>query len=69
MALLRSGTTKGLVDVRSENEFPLLIWSVRDDGVVFEAQLENATKGEYHGYPMPLSDPFRLRIIDAARGR
>jgi hypothetical protein len=60
---------KGLVDSRSVGEFPSLIWSVREDGVVFEAELENASQGEYHGYPMPLSDPLRPEILRAARGR
>jgi hypothetical protein len=67
-ALLQSGARKGLVDVRAEGVFPLLIWAVADD-IVFEAQLENATKGEYHGYPMPLADPLRSAILRAARER
>ena len=68
-ALLKAGATNGLVDARSDGEFPLLIWSVRSDGVVFEAELENAVRGEYHGYPMPLSDPLRPEILRAARVR
>lgn len=64
--LLEAGASKGLVDGRPSGEFPLLIWSVSDDGIVFEAELENATRGEYHGYPMPLSDPFRQEVLKAA---
>jgi len=62
--LLRDGARKGLVDGRKETGYPFLIWAVRD-GVAFEAQLENADKGEYHGYPMPLSDPLRPAILKA----
>ena len=62
--LLKEGARKGLVDGRKVTGFPSLIWAVRD-GVAFEAQLENAGKGEYHGYPMPLSDPLRPLILQA----
>jgi hypothetical protein len=67
-ALLRDGARRGLIDARSNGEYPVLIWAVQDD-VAFEAQLENEAKGEYHGYPMPLSDPFRSVILKAARSR
>jgi hypothetical protein len=31
--------------------------------VPVEAQLENAERGIYHGYPMPVSDPFRREVL------
>jgi hypothetical protein len=31
-------------------------------GEAFEAQLENATLGVYHGYPMPQNDDFRTVV-------
>ena len=62
--LLKDGARKGLVDGRKGEGFPYLIWTVRD-GVAFEAQLENADRGEYHGYPMPTSDPLRSLILKA----
>jgi hypothetical protein len=68
-SLLKNGARLGLVDKRSNGRFPMLIWSVRDDGVIFEAELENPGLGEYHGYPMPLSDPFRLVVMEWIRGR
>lgn len=68
-ALLRKGASKGLVDDRPGSRYPRLIWVVDDAGVVFEAQLENADRGEYHGYPMPLSDPLRNEVLRAARER
>lgn len=69
LGLLKAGAIKGLVDSRSLAEFPFLIWAVREDGTVFEAELENAGLGEYHGYPMPLADPLRPEILKAARAR
>jgi hypothetical protein len=54
-----------LIDQRTVNGFPYLIWAIREsDSTVFEAQLENAALGQYHGYPMPLSDSFRHAVID-----
>jgi hypothetical protein len=68
-ALLRMGAQMGLVDGRPTDRFPLLIWAVRQDGVVFEAKLENPEKGEYHGYPMPTSDPFREKVLEEVSKR
>lgn len=67
--LLRRGAAKGSVDARSTKGFPWLIWSVNEDGIAFEAELENADLGSYHGYPMPLSDPFRPDILKAYKAR
>jgi hypothetical protein len=32
-------------------------------GIPLEAQLENAAKGVYHGYPMPESDPLAAEVL------
>ncbi|MBN8943564.1 MAG: hypothetical protein J0H01_28920 [Rhizobiales bacterium] len=64
--LLRSGVEAGLVSERMQEGLPTQIWMVRGD-VVFEAQLENAVQGHYHGYPMPLADPFRLVVLERAQ--
>jgi hypothetical protein len=45
------------------------IWTVADDGAVFEAQLDNQEAGTYHGYPMPEADPFREVILHALEAR
>jgi len=44
-------------------KWPQNIWSVSDDGLPLEAQLENPEKGIYHGYPMPESDPLASEVI------
>lgn len=51
--------------MQQKEQWPQNIWAVTSDGHVVEAQLENVTKGTYHGYPMPESDPFREVVIDA----
>jgi hypothetical protein len=66
-ALLKAGVEAGLVSERIEQGFPTQIWSIRNDGVVFEAELENPRLGHYHGYPMPLADPFRLVVLARMR--
>lgn len=62
-ALLHAGLRRGLVSERADGEFPQNVWAVDDSGQVFEAQLENRELGTYHGYPMPLSDPFRDEVL------
>lgn len=61
--LLRAGLRNGLVSDRMAGEWPKNVWSVTDDGVAMEAQLENPELGIYHGYPMPETDPLSLEVI------
>jgi hypothetical protein len=62
-AHLQSGLCKGLISERFNGEWPQNIWSVTEQGVPLEAQLENPQTGTYHGYPMPESDPLGAEII------
>ncbi|MDV7900023.1 hypothetical protein R4J99_31225, partial [Pseudomonas aeruginosa] len=39
----------------------------RRPGIPLEAQLENPETGQYHGYPMPDSDPFASEVISRWR--
>jgi hypothetical protein len=68
--LLAEGLRRGLVSDRMRGDWPQNVWSV-NDGVPFEAQLENPSSGVYHGYPMPAEDIFREIVIREwnARGR
>jgi hypothetical protein len=36
---------------------------VTKTGQPVEAQLENAEQGLYHGYPVPLTDPFFYEVL------
>lgn len=62
-ALLARGLERGFVSQQSRNGFPQNIWSVDESGNAFEAQLENAEQGAYHGYPMPSNDPLRDEVL------
>ena len=61
--LLKAGISRGLVSEQSRKGYPQNVWAVTADGIAVEAQLENAGKGTYHGYPMAEADPFRTIVI------
>jgi len=63
LAKLQMGLVAGLISERFVGKWPQNIWSVSDDGLPLEAQLENPEKGIYHGYPMPESDPLASEVI------
>ena len=63
LRLLRRGVSKGLISEQTRGGFPQNIWAVTEDGIPLEAQLENREKGTCHGYPMPMSDRFRDRVL------
>ena len=52
LAALRTGMKRGMFSLRGTAEWPSNVWAAVD-GICLEAQLENVTKGTYHGYPMP----------------
>lgn len=61
-ALLKRGLLKGMFSQCELGHWPQNIWSVSDEGEIFEAQLENREMGAYHGYPVPEDDDFRRMI-------
>ncbi|HBM65162.1 hypothetical protein QOT74_14430 [Pseudomonas aeruginosa] len=67
LKLLQDGIGKELVSDREDNGWPKNIWSVTEAGIPLEAQLENPETGQYHGYPMPDSDPLASEVISRWR--
>ena len=63
LRLLRLGVERGLISDWDGTGFPKNIWSVTEDGVPLEAQLENPGGGVYHGYPLEMNDDFREQVI------
>jgi hypothetical protein len=61
--LLKSGLKRGTVSDRMEGDWPKNVWSVTEDGIPMEAQLENPELGSYHGYPMPATDPLSQEVL------
>ena len=64
LRLLRSGVSRGLISKQTRSGFPQNIWAVTDEGMPLEAELENKGQGTYHGYPVPMADAFRRKIIE-----
>ncbi|HIJ85354.1 MAG: hypothetical protein HW380_2949 [Magnetococcales bacterium] len=62
--LLREGVRRGVISRREKNGWPQNVWAVDANGMPMEAQLENAERGIYHGYPMPETDIFREKILE-----
>jgi hypothetical protein len=61
--LLKKGISKGMISEQVRNGWPQNVWAVSEDNEAFEAQLENADSGVYHGYPMPQDDDFRSTVL------
>lgn len=62
LRLLREGLRCALVSDRFVGEWPRNVWSVSDEGIPLESQHER--DGCYHGYPMPVEDPFRRAVLE-----
>ena len=56
--MMRRGINAGLVD-----EGERIIWSVADDGAMFEFRLTNATQAEYHGYPLRSTEAIAALVF------
>lgn len=64
LGLLKEGIRRGLVSAQKRGNYPQNIWAVTEEGRALEAQLENQSKGMYHGYPMPEADPFCHKVLE-----
>ena len=62
-SLLEEGVQRGMISEQQRGGYPQNIWSVTDDGIPVEAQLENQAQGTYHGYPLTESDPFSKKVL------
>jgi hypothetical protein len=70
LRLLRTGICRGMISRQtSSSGFPQNVWSMTEDGAPLEAQLENASQGVYHGYPIPTDDPMYLIVVREWHGR
>lgn len=60
--LLRRGIQAETVSTLAYDGFPKYIWSVSEDGEIYEAKTDSSTPGDYHGYPLEDEDDFRAYI-------
>ena len=64
LELLKKGVLRGMIsEWDGTHGFPKNVWSMTDDGISLEAQLENAGNGTYHGYPLEVNDDFRESVL------
>ncbi len=63
LRLLRLGIRRGMISEWDGTGYPKNIWSMTEDGIPLEAQLENPGNGTYHGYPLEANDDFRESVI------
>ncbi len=63
LRLLRTGVERGMISEWDGTGYPKNIWSITDDGIPLEAQLENPGNCTYHGYPLEENDDFREAVI------
>lgn len=63
LRLLRLGVKRSMISSWDGTGYPKNIWSMTNDGIPLEAQLENPGNGTYHGYPLEMNDDFRESVI------
>lgn len=51
-----------LVRARTAGLTGNLIWTIDDNGWIYELQITNVTQNEWHGYPMLPSNPFARQV-------
>jgi hypothetical protein len=61
--LIQRGIRANLLDARSSHDDPLLIWTIDDNGWIYEGKLTNPGQGIYHGYPVLPTDPLAKTLI------
>lgn len=66
-ALLKRGVMLGLWSDQGHEDAPSLIWTIDDNGWIFELRITNATQAEYHGYPVLQTDAFAKQVLIKAR--
>lgn len=61
-ALLIRGIRAGLIGHIERQGIPTILWSVSDQGWIFEARISNVGLADYHGYPVRPSESITEQI-------
>lgn len=62
-SLMLAGIRKKMVSAILDDGFPKFIWSVTDNGQVYESKTHHNTPGQYHGYPLEKDDDMHDYIM------
>lgn len=61
--LLERGIGAGLIGHRDVKGDPAILWTVDDNGWIYEARITTPTQAIYHGYPLLEGDAFARKVI------
>jgi hypothetical protein len=61
--LLERGILAGLISERDTQGDPAILWTVDDNGWIYEARITTQTQAVYHGYPLLPGDAFARKVI------
>jgi len=62
--LLRRGIMAGLWGDHPADGDPRMLWTIDDNGWIYELRITNAGLSDYHGYPVLPSDAFAKKVIE-----
>jgi hypothetical protein len=65
--LLRRGIQLGLWSERIADEIPTILWTIDDNGWIYELRVTNVGLFQYHGYPVLANDAFAKQVLARAR--
>ena len=61
--LLRRGIMSGLIGDKMAQGDPKLVWTVDDNGWVYEGRITHQGRAIYHGYPLLPGDAMATKVI------
>lgn len=61
--LLERGIRAGLLGKSRKKGDPGLLWTVDDNGWIYEAQISNPGYGQYHGYPVLPNEAIAKKVL------
>lgn len=65
--LQKRGIMLGLTSEQAEGGDPSLLWTIDDNGWIYELRMTNSGQAQYHGYPLLKGDAFARQVLARAR--
>lgn len=65
--LLKRGVMLGLWSDQNDGDVPRLLWTIDENGWIFELRITNSGQAQYHGYPVLPGDAFARHVLVRAR--
>jgi hypothetical protein len=61
--IVQRGVAAGLMGDRSDLNCPTILWTIDDNGWIYELRLTNRDQAVYHGYPVRFNDAMARKVI------